>query len=734
VDRLMEIRPKLRRDSLFLQTQDGVFLQSDNAMFSLKGKNIYRLLATLSPYLNGKYTLDELCQELGAAQQTTVTRLVQTLLQRGILQESVPEDPGLLAASVSEHFHAQIEFIEHYQDHPLQRFKTFRESRILLIGSGDAFLALATSLLQNGVRELFLASQHEPEAHRRALEAEAEELRQSGVEILLTRIDADRHSAAFTQHLATCDIAVYCADMSSSRTILELQQDCRKAGCTFLPVVFMPGQIVLGPLVETTGPCWLCAQTRLAANADGDRRAAIWQALALDTDGSTQDTAFFPALARRVGNALGFEIFKKRTGALPSELVNSVICQDSETVEAHQASLSPYPLCPLCSQMTPALWEERTLDIVTERRDRAFSVDEFINRSNELIHQALGILHGYEDDRLTQIPLKVSRIRASSPATPASRPIRVTAFHTGSTLDARIIALKETLQQYMSSLPDSRSMPVASRSELEMQGTTALAAPSFSMWSGTPPLAGEERCEWLPAFSLAQQKICSVPAAAVYPFSFLNRRYLFEKTSAGLATNTTFADVLLSGLCSALAYEAVQEYVHRHCPVIKLEPEALEEVDTDLTFLLHSLKHFARPFTLLEVVTSVPVHIVVGFFTDTGEQQHARIGSGFSGIQAAKMALLHLVGCLQVLNDEGSDSHPDALFFPDFTPGIDPDFAPRESSRLLEPAATLQTLKDALFAQGRDILFVNTTTSDIWNSETLISGKVLLTRSLKQDR
>ena len=37
----MEMRPKLRRDSLFLQTRDGVFLQSDDAMFSLKGKNIY---------------------------------------------------------------------------------------------------------------------------------------------------------------------------------------------------------------------------------------------------------------------------------------------------------------------------------------------------------------------------------------------------------------------------------------------------------------------------------------------------------------------------------------------------------------------------------------------------------------------------------------------------------------------------------------------------------------------
>lgn len=734
MDGLMEIRPKLKRDSLFLQTQEGVFLQSDQAMFALKGKNIYHLLTTLRPYMNGDYTLSALCQELEPAWQATVIRLVQTLLQRGILQDSRPEDPGLLPASVSRQFHAQIEFIEHYQDHPLQRFQMLRESRILLPGSGDAFLALAMSLLQNGVRELFLASRDETDAQRRVLEAEAEELRQAGVEVLLTRIDPDWRSAAFAQHLATCDMVVYCADRSSSRTILDLQQMCRQAGCLFLPIVFMPGQMLLGPLAGSEGPCWLCAQIRLAANADGDHQAAIWRMLALDTDGSSEDTAFFPALARRAGNALGFEIFKHRTGALPSELLNGVICQDSETLEAHRAPLSPYPLCPLCARMTPELWAERTLDIVTGRRDRAFSSEELAKQSNILMHPSLGVLHGYEDDRLTQLPLKVSRLRAASPATPASRPIRITAFHTGSTLDARVVALKEALQHYMSSLPDNRSMLVASRNELEAEGKTTLTAPAFSLWSGTPPASEDERCEWLPAFSLAQQKLSFVPAAAAYPFSSFNRRYLFEKTSAGLATDTTFADVLLAGLCSALAYEAVQEYVQQRCPVIKLDAEVLEEVDADLTFLLRSLKHFARPFTLLEVVTSTPVRVVVAMLAATGEQPRLRIGSGFSGIQAVRMALLHLVGCLQIFEDEGADIHPDASFFPDVTPAIDPVFAPRASSRLLEPVPTLQTLQGALFAQDRDILFVNTTTSDVWASETLLSGKVLLTRPLKQDR
>ena len=730
----MEMRPKLRRDSLFLQTRDGVFLQSDDAMFSLKGKNIYRLLVTLSPYMDGAYTLEELCQELGAEQQGTIIRLVQTLLQRGILLERTLETPGLLPEPVVRSFQDQIEFIEHYRDHPIQRFKAFRESRILLIGAGEAFLALATSLIQNGCREIFLACQDEAEAHLRGLEARADVLRQKGVEVLLTSIDAERRSAAFAQRLATCDIAVYCSDTSSYKEILDLQQDCRKAGCSFLPVVFAQEQVVLGPFIEASGPCWLCAQIRLAANADGDRNSAIWQALALDNDLSTRNTTFFPALARRIGNASGFEMFKKITEALPSELVNGIICQDNETLEAQHAPLLQYPLCPVCSQMTPALWAERTLILATGKHDSVLTGEALLKQCNTLINPSLGILHSYDDDGLTQLPLKVSRLQGSSPATPPSQPISIIAFHSGSTLDARIVALKETLQQYMSSLPDTRSMSVASMSELEMQGKIALAVPMFATWSGTPSLAREERSQWLPAFSLVRQKLCSVPAAAAYPFSFLNRRYLFEKTSAGSATGPNFEEVLLSGICSALAYEYMREFIQGRYPVIKLETDALEELETDLTFLLRSLKHFACPSTLLEVVVPAPLHVVVGFVKDAGEKPHYRIGFGLSGVEAARRALLHLVGYLQFLNNEGSASHPDALFFPDFTPGADLVFAPLERSRMLEPASGLLELKNYLLEQGRDILFVNTTTSDIWASETLISGKVLLTRSVKQDR
>jgi bacteriocin biosynthesis cyclodehydratase domain-containing protein len=728
----MEMRPKFRRDALFLQTPEGVFLQSDEAMFVLKGKHMYRLLTTLRPYLNGAYTLSALCQELEPDQRATVTRLVQTLVQRGILQHVSPEDPDLLSAAVAQQFQGQIEFIEHYQDHPRQRFQTFRESRMLLIGSGETLLALAISLVRNGIRELLLACEDETAAQRQALENEVQALRQAGVELLLTHIEADYHSPTFAQHLATCDIAVYCADTSVARTLLELQQTCRRVGCAFLPAVFLPDRCVLGPLVEAAGPCWLCAQIRLAANAGGEQQTAIWQSLVLDT--AEQHTVFFPALASRAGNALGFELFKQRTGALPSELVHGVICQDSETLEAWHAPLLPVPLCPLCTPLTPVQREEWTLALVAGSRDRVFAPADLLKQSSVLLHPQLGILHGYEDEHLTQLPLKVSRLHVASPLASASQASRVTAFHTGSTLDARVVALKEALQRYMSSLPDPRSMLLASRRELEERGQLALDAPAFALWSGVPPLADDERCAWLPAFSLARQRLCAVPAAIVYPFSSLNRHYLFDKTSAGLATDTTFSDLMQTGLCSALAYEVVLAYIQRLCPVIELTSEALEDVDTDVAFLVRSLKHMQHSYTLLEISTSEPIHVVIAICDGMGERPRTHIGWGCSGIQAVRMALLHLVGDLQLLNDEGVGNSSTAQFFPDLAPTVDPLYASPDSSRLCEQAPTCAELQEQLLAQGRDLLFVNTTTSDLWASQTVLGGKVLLTRSLKQER
>src|SRR5450432_994781 len=279
MDTLSQVRPKLKQDSVFLQTDDGVFLRSEETTFLLKGKSVYRWISVLSPYMTGEYTMDQLCDGLEPAQRDTVLRLVDTLLQRGVLKNYLPEAPGMLPDEVLKQFSSQIEFIEHYADRPQERFKTFRESRILLIGYGEAFTALAISLIRNGLRELFLAPTDGSEAYLQEIEPEVSALRLQGVETCTSLVDLELQGAA-AGSLGTYDIVAYCSDGGLLKDIYNLNQRCINTDQAFLPAIVFNGQAMIGPLVKRVGqPCWLCLQMRYSANADEQSSIAMWREL-----------------------------------------------------------------------------------------------------------------------------------------------------------------------------------------------------------------------------------------------------------------------------------------------------------------------------------------------------------------------------------------------------------------------------------------------------------------------
>ncbi len=155
---LADIYPKFKQDSIFLRTKEGVFFQrNDKFTFRLKGASIYQWITTLLPYMNGEKTLAEISAQLSPEQSKLIYQLVSTLLERGILKDEKRESTAVLSPNLREHFRPQIEFIDHYVDLPQERFQTFRNSRILLLGSGEAFLSLASVLLDNGLKEIFLS-------------------------------------------------------------------------------------------------------------------------------------------------------------------------------------------------------------------------------------------------------------------------------------------------------------------------------------------------------------------------------------------------------------------------------------------------------------------------------------------------------------------------------------------------------------------------------------------------
>lgn len=78
-----QVRPKLKHSSILLETEQGLFVQGEEARgFRLKGKSAVRWITALSPYLTGKYTIAELCTHLNPAQSEQIAQLVRMLLQK----------------------------------------------------------------------------------------------------------------------------------------------------------------------------------------------------------------------------------------------------------------------------------------------------------------------------------------------------------------------------------------------------------------------------------------------------------------------------------------------------------------------------------------------------------------------------------------------------------------------------------------------------------------------------
>ena len=723
------LRPKLKQDSVFLPNNDGVLFRNGNNVFFLKGASVYQWVSSLAPHLTGEHTLEELCQPLDSGRREMVVRLVRTLLDKGMVKDHVLEDPATLPENVRARFAPQIELIDHYTDNPVRRFKTFRQSRLLLVGSGAPLRALAAGLAHNGLETLSLAPRDESGADWRALEDEIAALRRDGLDTPLSveRVEATRLAG----ELARFEVVAYCSDGGSLREAFLLNEQCYRAGVKFLPGIIFDGVSLVGPFVRPgVAGCWQCALLRLSANLDGRSAASLWKRVALDGDFACNPLAAFGTTARMLGNSLAFELFKEQAGYQHSECEGGLLTQDLETLESSRAVLLAHPLCGVCGG-GDADSERAALEAVAAgESDRALTAEEQLQSWYPFLHPRAGLVASFADEDAEQVPLRTTLLVIGHPAEPAAEPVRICAHSVESTAFARHRALLEAVRRYAHAVPDARRMLSGSYEELLDGGSEPVAHDALSVWSGLQTFDRGRTCEWLPAHSSFGQNFRYVPAAAIYPDSPLNRDAVFESAAAGQAVGVTYAETLEAGLISALSFERLRDVLRGSARVASLDPALLGD-DADLTYLLRTLERFESPVQLLELVGDIPVCVVLASAGATSAEGIVCVGSSLSRVEAVKQALVGVVGVLQqhFAADAGQDSplFPSEITFRRFSLPADVDVTPLERDRYADAGAGVEEIKRLLRDGGRDVLFVNTTPADIRSTETFITGTVLLT-------
>lgn len=701
-DSVAATRPRIRRDVLFTETPDGVLFHNADGGFRLTAKSAYRFATLLVPHFDGEHTVAEICEGFGDRQRAMVGELVGTLYERGFARD-VPAGPAadssaeaVPSADVARRFEAQIAYVDHYADDPARRFQRFRDTRVAVVGTDLVARWCALSLIRNGGAAVGVLT----DLDREAIAEEAAAAAADGCPVEVRDL-AD--GPVTWDSLDGYDVVVVTGGPEAPRVILALLRAGVPAGRTLLPAWSFGRHSVAGPAMsaQTTG-CWACAVLRLGANGASAQAADVWSALALGLPAGTPVPG--GPLSAMLGNLLGFEVFKSATGTLPAETAGQLIVQDTESLDVASEPLLPHPRCPFCADDTPA--EVPEVDLATGDTDAlalpavdtAREADELVaelNRRSVLLRPHAGVFRRYDDEDITQTPLKLSLVELG---VGHGRPRRIAAADVHHVAGARLRALHRAAETYAEHVvPHARTTAP--------EPAVRLAPAELATATGIGGAEADGR-EWEAAVSLLTKERFLVPGEAVRPFGAGNPERLFEATSAGMRAGASVADAAAQGMLSALAFDALRRAV-RGAAVAGVTVPA--DADPELTFLMRSAVNLGVEAELLDLGERERSGVSV-VLARAGTRWS--VGAELSYRAAAVAALRELLGQVQLEQQGPAD---DTSFGDPLLSDLDP--------RALTVIGTVTAGADAVTSwadvlrrlgeQARDALVVPTGSADL---------------------
>ncbi|MFJ1956478.1 TOMM precursor leader peptide-binding protein [Streptomyces microflavus] len=718
-DALAGTRPRIRRDVLFTETPGGVLFHNADGGFHLTGRTAYRFASLVVPHLTGQHRLDELCAGFGPAQRAMAAELVKTLYARGFARDIPATGSGTdttgdggLPEEIAERFAAQIAYVDHYTDDAPARFARYRTTSVAILGDDETARWCALSLLRNGCARLGTTTPHDD------VTAEA-----AGVGAQVDTVTAQAGTVtagpgASWADLDGYDVVVVTGPGAGARTHRLLAAGVPE-GVTLIPAWLFGRRLVVGPLstAASTG-CWSCALLRLGANVDPGTAAELWSEAAGAVPPSGD--ALSGPVAAMVGNLVGYEIFRLTTGALPAETDGQVLVQDLESLDVMAEPVQPHPRCARCASLdarepAAALPDSLALPVaptVETARDAEALVEELNRVSTALVRPYTGIFRRYDDEELTQTPLKLSRVEV---ALGGGVRRRIAAFDVHHLAGARTRALYAAAEVYVEHV-----VPLPVR-DLPQQALRTLGPAALTTGGGT----GAEPTAWATATSLITKEPVRVPAAALRPFGPHNRDRAHLASRAGSGAGGSAAEAAGLGLLSALAHDALVRAVRG---TTRVSPVAADGSDPELVFLLKSAANLDIAVELLDLGEEdrTSAHVVLAREAEgpSGQGRWA-VGAGLSRRTATASALRDLLGQAQLAaEDPGAEVDLGDPLVGDLAAAA---IAVGGESVAVEGAeTTFDAVLDRLRSAGRDALYAATTPADL-PSGSVATARVLLT-------
>jgi putative thiazole-containing bacteriocin maturation protein len=395
-------RLKVKRDTFFVPDPNGgVYFRNNVSTFRLEGRTIYQWIEKLLPMFNGEQTLGDLTEGLTIPYRERVYKLSELLLKNGFVRDLSLDQPHHLSEDLLNKYASQIEFIESFTDSAAFHFQQYRQTRPLVIGSGNMVNSLVSSLLESGILQCDVMVIGSTPENQEQLHRLVQNFQNTDVEvhIMESLFQKERGEDFWRETIRPYDWVFYFTEDGSVEKLIEFNELCKQERKSLIPAICLERVGLAGPLViPEEEACFESAWRRLHQTA---------------LKRTEQPQKLSSSATSVLTNVAVFEFFKRVTGIAAPNQCNQIYLLNLETLEGEWLSFITHPLA-AAKEISPKLVEdlEEILEIEIERNEPP---PHLLESFYLLTSEETGIFHTWEEKSLSQLPLAQCYVQAVDP-------------------------------------------------------------------------------------------------------------------------------------------------------------------------------------------------------------------------------------------------------------------------------------------------------------------------------
>lgn len=457
------MRLKVKGDTFFIpDPRGGVYFRNNTGSFRMEGEDIEQWLESLMPELNGEHTMEELTDDLPEPYQKRIHEIADVLYGNGFVRDVSQDREHQLDESLILTYKQQIDFLDSFGGSGAYRFQTYRQGKVLAVGSGPFLVSLCAALLESGLPHFQVLILDPDTTNRQRLSDLAASARRADPVVNVELISPGEGGPMNWSELVTpYDAVLYVASNAEELDSLwEVQSACREERKVLLPALFVRQTGMAGPLVRPDSSYGLGSAWRRI------HEPLVTRDPELHTPSSTAQAL--------LANVIVLEWFKASTGVTESHLPGRLFLLNLETLEGSWHAFLPHPLE---DERQPA--DTQTLEIgkLLEPNSSTQASNGLLQALARLTSPATGILHLWEEGELKQLPLSLCRVQAADPLSAGPATLLPELVCAGMTHEeARREAGLAGIEAYVSRLAQQNDQPASPQSELAGIGTGETAA------------------------------------------------------------------------------------------------------------------------------------------------------------------------------------------------------------------------------------------------------------------